>query len=339
MQSVQDLIISKISLGRESSLGFRSVICQCCNDYKERGAFKITPTEVIYNCFNCSTKATYNSSDNKISKKFKKILQDFGISKDEIDKVDGSLRLEGLRLLKNETPAISLDSIKQISFYTPEVNLPENSVRVGSVNCDNLITQRISNYLTEERALTINSYPFYYCNDIKYKNRIIIPYFKYDKIIYWQARTMVKSEIPRYRNCEVPKSAIIFNVDELTKFSNDPLFVCEGVFDAIHLNGIALLGGTISEVQLELLKKSKRPLIFVIDKDQVGKSLGFKVLKEKLGSITIPDGVGDVTDKIKREGKSWTIYSLIRGQIYDERLATIKLNSIRDNNVRFRKTT
>jgi len=332
---IQDLILSKIPLGRQSNTGFYQVKCPCCNDYKERGGWKIEGDSVFYSCFNCPTRGGFDSSSGKLmSKTFIQILKDFGVSDRELNETRTTLLINQH---ENGDKVITSESLQKVSLFTPEVQLPEGVIRVDGVNCPSELSNPIAKYL-EGRRLSIHDYPFFASlTNKKFARRVIIPYYRQGKIIYWQARSIDNAN-PRYLNCEVSKSAVLFNSDELFRNRGLPLFVCEGVFDALHLGGIGLLGSTLSDAKIELLQKTERELIFVIDQDIKGKALGQRVIREKLGSITfVPIIKGDVCDSVVQNGKIWTVYELLRGKINDETKAKLKLNFIQDNNVRYRK--
>ena len=320
-KTLQDLIESKVALGKQSATGYRVVKCPCCSDYKYRGGWRFSATEIAYSCFNCSTVAVYNAVEGKISRKLRGVLKDFGITDEDIAGVIGQNFFNRV-----EAPTISLESLHKVNLYTPEIALPSNSVKVTSPDCPTRVRDGIQEYL-QSRKLSIESYPFYYSSEKDFKHRFIIPYFKQNKIVYWQARSLVDTDKLRYLNCSSPKNAIIFNYDELFLSYNSPLFVCEGVFDALHLNGIGLLGSTLCDEKLEILRKTRRPLIFVIDQDPKGKTLAYKIMQEKLGSITFAERGKDVNKSIQDSGKLWAVHTILNNTLnYDDKQLPLKVD-------------
>lgn len=322
-EKLEQLISSRIHFDNKvSATGFHGVKCACCNDYKIRGGWRISSTEIRYNCFNCGIAGSINQGDDHLTKRFIQILKDFGISEREITEVKSTLFFNK----SNEIDSISIESLKKINLFTPEVELPKNSIRL----IDNPIPEIIT-YLVD-RKIPWDEYPFYVSSDPKLKNRVIIPFYKQNKIIYWQARSVLPEVEPRYKNCEVPKEAIIFNYDALFRYSSKPLFVCEGVFDAILLDGICIIGSKLNEAKIEILRKSSREKIFIIDKDSNGRTLGLQILKEKLGSISYVTNQAtskiDVNKRIIEAGKIWTIYELLNNKISDPVKAELLLKFI-----------
>ena len=102
-------------------------------------------------------------------------------------------------------------------------------------------------------------------------------------------------------------------MDLLFHYSSSILFVFEGVFDALLINGVALIGSKLSEEKIEILKKSQRELVFVIDRDKVGRDLAEKVRDENLGKITFADknNKDDFSKITSRKGKIYATKQLI----------------------------
>lgn len=320
MKSLQELIEFKVHLGKRSATGFHAVKCPCCNDYKVRAGWKFEGTEIGYNCFNCPATARYDSTDGKISKNLRKILHDFGIVDSEIAQVIGSSFFNKVNAEQN----VSLAEIKKVNTFTPEVELPKGCRRLEPSDT------KLIDYLAS-RKIEPTQYPFYISSDPRYNNRLIIPFYRQGKIIYWQARHIDKNVQPRYLNCEVPKAAIIFNYDQLFQNYDLPLFIVEGVFDAISVDGVALIGSTLSEAKIELLKKTRRELIFVIDQDVNGKKLAEKIMELEMGSITFAPSKLDINKSIVQNGKLWTIHELLKNKTVDKRQLKLKLKFMTKN--------
>lgn len=103
-------------------------------------------------------------------------------------------------------------------------------------------------------------------------------------------------------------------MDEVYRYTDDPLFVTEGPLDALSIgnNAVALLGSTLSEFRERELKKmaTRRKIIFVIDKNSNGYKLGQKVLKHsdlEWYITCFPDNLDDSNDALNKYGKLWLI--------------------------------
>lgn len=319
MSTLQELIEQRVNLGREAATGFQACVCPLCNDYKERAGWKFEPAKITYHCFNCSTTSFYDTNEGHFSKKLKEILKGFGINDDEIARIKGT---SFFRRVDTSSDVITLDDVQKVSLATPEVSLPDSTIPLSKLGNDN----EYARYLLA-RGIDLFKYQFYICAQEKYNNRIIIPSFRRGKIIYWQARTITDDK-PRYLNCVVSREAVMFNFDELYQSSDKVLFITEGVFDAMHVDGIALLGSKLSDAKIEYLQKTRRRKVFVIDQDANGKKLAEKVLELQLGDITFaPDG-HDIDSSIREMGKIWTVHYLLQNAVNKLPAARIKLNML-----------
>lgn len=320
-RSLESLIRDKVFLGPVSNTGYHQLKCQCCNDYKVRAGFKFDGGAIHYSCFNCGLKPQYTENSGDISKKMREVLNAFGITNEEIDKVVNVAFFNR----SEESENITLDSLKKTrGTETPATKLPSKSKRIGKDDSNKELQQDIEKYLTS-RFIDPHSYPFYYSENPFYNRRVIIPFYRNKKIIYWQARSIDNDVEPRYLNCEMPKTAVLFNFDQLSSWSDLPLFVCEGVFDALPLNGIATLGSALNDEKIELLSKTKRRLIFIIDRDANGKSVGETAIKHGWDITFAPEN-HDVNKSIRTYGRLWTIYELMKNIPVDKINAQLALN-------------
>ena len=298
-RTLEELIREKVFLGPVSNTGYHQLKCPCCNDYKVRAGFKFESGMIHYSCFNCGLKPGYEENSGKISSKFRKVLNDCGIANSDIDNV------VNVAYFNKSDETITLDKFdkNKINTTTVETSLPKQCFRLGGTDfVDHQYP--LLEYLRTRKISSLD-YPFFFSTDPYYEKRIIIPFYRNKKLIYWQARTVLDVE-PRYLNCEVPKTAVLFNFDQLHSWSNLPLLVCEGVFDAIPVNGIALMGGGINESKIALLRQCRRRLIFVIDRDVIGGEVAKHALANEWEITFTPEGT-DINKSIQKYGKLWTI--------------------------------
>jgi len=322
-KTIESLIREKVLLGPISNTGYHTLKCPCCHDYKLRGGFKFEGNLIYYACFNCGLKPIYEEDSGNMSRKFRNVLHNFDIKDAEIDEIVNVAYFKNKKPPVEEGATITLESLKK-SVITPiEVKLPPQSIRLG-INSENRDYQgKIQDYL-RSRCIDPNGYPFYYSLNPKLVNRVIIPFYKSRKLIYWQARS-IDDETPRYKNCEIPKTSVLFNMDQLTSWSDLPIFVTEGVFDALPLNGIATLGGALNDEKLELLNRTNRRLIFILDRDVIGKKVGETVLARGWDITFAPEGT-DVNKSFRTYGKIWTVYELMKNIPKNEFEARLRIN-------------
>ena len=78
------------------------------------------------------------------------------------------------------------------------------------------------------------------------------------------------------------------------------------------VDGACLAGSALNASKIEILKKSKRRLIFVIDRDQTGGDLGQSILANGWELTFVDVRADDINDSIQKFGRCYTIYSLIK---------------------------
>ena len=117
-------------------------------------------------------------------------------------------------------------------------------------------------------GIDILRYSIGYCSSGGYSNRIIIPSYDVDgKLNYFIARDMFPNSKFKYKNPPMSKDMIGF---EMYINWNEPIVLCEGVFDAISIrnNAIPLLGKFLSKTLLKKLAEEQPKEVYVaLDND------------------------------------------------------------------------
>jgi DNA primase len=105
----------------------------------------------------------------------------------------------------------------------------------------------------------------------------------------------------------------VFNID-MQKPEWQVCLVTEGIFDALSIDGVALMHDDISSDQSLLLSTLNKQIILVPDRDKTGLTLCDKALE--LGySVSLPDwdsDVKDVNDAVVKYGKLPTLLSILQ---------------------------
>lgn len=318
---LEDLIRDNVQMDAPDVRGFHSLKCQVCNDYKVRAGFKFSDGVIGYNCWNCSTTGTFEEHSGRISRNFRRVLNAYGIEDSEINNVISTAFFVEKPVEEN----ISLAALQKINTNTPEIELPPKSFRLGGNDEFLQYQEKLAMYLVD-RKMDLEKYPFYFSLEPRMMNRVIIPFYRRGKLIYWQARSIDKDVHRRYDNSVNPREAVMFNMDQLGSHSPLPLFVSEGVFDAAMFDGIAILGSKLTDAKLELLKKAKRRLVFVIDKDKNGRSLASTVMSHGWDITFAPDGAEDVNRSVMRFGYAWTALQLMNNIPSNPDVAQLQIN-------------
>lgn len=314
-----DLIRDRVLLGRVSATGFAEQRCQICNDHSPRAGWKIEPDSVFYNCYNCGFKAWYEEGSGKFNRWLKELCRANGIQ-------DSELQAIGATLFFNKGPEtekeITLESLRKVSLHTPEQQFPPRTFELG-VDGHDAIQEPLIEYLLKRK---VDPSKFYFSLDPAHLRRVVIPFWRDEKLIYWQSRSIDSSTKPRYKNCSAAKEAIIYGYNRLFSYDEGPLFATEGVFDAESIDGICILGSSLNAAKKELLHKTKRRIIFVVDRDKVGGALGHEVISEGWELTFVDQNATDVNDSLQKFGAIFTMYTLMKN-------ATNKADRTRDQRV------
>lgn len=275
-----------------------------CHDQKDRGGFKFDTESTGYSCYNCGAKFKYEEGSGRVSKNAREILEAFGITREDLTGIRSAMFAEA-----KEEGDINLDELKKVKLFTPEVALPNRCYPLGADHSDELQAPIIE-YLLSRRIdpLGIRAH---FSLDPKFLRRVIIPYYRDGKVIYWQARSIDNIK-PRYLNCTASREAILYGYDKLYTYDPAPLFVSEGVFDAIVLDGICILGSTLNAAKLEILKKCRRRIIFVMDPDGNGEALTTTAMENGWEISYFDKRDLDASKMVELHGKPLAIYQLMK---------------------------
>lgn len=291
---------------KNTSSGWTSFNAVCCNhfghksDKRSRGGIKFDgQSNWSYHCFNCGFKCNFVLG-RSISFKARNLLKWCGIDELEIQRWS----LESLQhkdLLDFTQPKKQKLKIKFKDHTLPEgqlidVNDPSHKVYVD--------------YL-QKRKIDISEYPFLITpHEVgRNANRIIIPYTFKNKIV-GQTSRYLDDKTPKYINEQQP--GYVFNIDA----QRDDWSVCiltEGIFDALSIDGIAVMHDDISAEQAQMIATLNRPVIVVPDRDKTGMKMIDRALE--LGyQVSLPNweaGIKDVNDAVVRYGKLPTLLSIL----------------------------
>ena len=129
----------------------------------------------------------------------------------------------------------------------------------------------ILNSFREDRQIP-KEYKLYFCFTGRYKNRIIVPVYKGNDIIYFQGRRIPGTLMqPKYLNPLTEKQIIIHNEENFVR--DKYIVVTEGLIDAFscYTQGTACLGKEISEPFLKgLFCLTDKGVIIALDNDESG---------------------------------------------------------------------
>ena len=214
--------------------------CPFCNHHKKK--LQVNCETQKWHCWVC------NKGGHKIGILLRKINAPKQIIS-EVLKILGDYR------------GISKDKEEKTEY---NVSLPQCYKPLWKKSDDPLYKNAI-HYLRQRNigSVDILRYSIGYCSSNGYSNRIIIPsYDKDGKLNYFIARDMFPNSKFKYKNPPMSKDMIGF---EMYINWNEPIVLCEGVFDAIAIrnNAIPLLGKFLSKTLLKKLAEKQPKKIYV----------------------------------------------------------------------------
>lgn len=284
--------------------GWISFNAVCCHhngdsaDTRQRGGIMINEG-VSYHCFNCGFKASWQPGRN-ISANLKKLMRWLHVSDDLINKC-------GLDALRLKEGVVAENKLNLIPHFIDKA-LPPDTVRVSE---DNLTEDMLPamQYIAQ-RGFYLDDYDWFWSEN--YANRLIIPYYYQGRTVGFTAR-LVRDGKPKYISEQQP--GYVFNLDR-QKPNRKFVIVCEGPFDAISVDGIAVLGSEVSDQQRQLINQLQREVIVLPDRDRAG----LKLIEQAITygwSVSFPNwdhDVKDANDAMIKYGRLYTLWSILNSK-------------------------
>jgi DNA primase len=119
------------------------------------------------------------------------------------------------------------------------------------------------------RKIDLDKYAFYATKQEQYNlhKRIIIPFIWQGRTIGYTARAITDGVKPKYHSNYEPN--FVFNINNQLPDSKF-VIVCEGPFDAMSIDGVAVLNNECNETQADIIESLGREVIVVADRDRAG---------------------------------------------------------------------
>ena len=287
--------------------GWISFNAICCShrghktDKRGRGGIKYDgQTSWLYHCFNCGFSCGFTLGK-AIAPKTRQLLAWCGVDTDQIQRWN----LESLQN-KDLLDFTQQRKISNIKFKTK--TLPEGFELLDS---NNSAHERYITYL-KQRKVDLTTHEFYVNpkGEMRKQHGIVIPYYYKGKVVGNTTR-FIDNRIPKYLNDQQP--GYVFNIDK-QKQDYNVCIVTEGIFDALAIDGVAVMHDDISPEQAILLANLNRRIIVVPDYDKTGMKMIDRAF-ELCYSVSLPNwgpGVKDVNDAVIKYGKLPTLMAILQ---------------------------
>lgn len=310
MNSIQDAARSVIPpRHKNAAKGWISFNAPCCThngetqDKRSRGGMMFgTDGSIVYHCFNCGFKTGWKPGLH-FGLKMRKLMSWMGMEQAQVQR----LSLEALRDV--DQSVVERERIKEEIKFEPR-ELPANVSLKQAIVEQHEDAIAVGNYIID-RGFDLDDYDWRWSAEEGYNRRIIIPYTWQNEIVGYTARS-IDLQTGRGKYIQHVGSDFVFNIDKQHRDSKFAL-VMEGTFDAIPLNGLAVLTNEVSERKAEIIDTLAREIIAVPDRDKSGGSL-IDAAVEYGWSVAFPDWEADVkdcADACLRYGRLYTLQSIL----------------------------
>lgn len=181
------------------------------------------------------------------------------------------------------------------------------------------------------------AHSYYWSPDPQWSRRIIIPFFHGGRIVGFTGRAVDSAASGRYM-MEAPTD-FLFNYGALLEHERSVAILCEGVFDAIAVDGVGLMGARLNNQQIAFIKNCGKQIILLPDRDKQGErmidmallnnwSVAFPAMRSGHGrDVWWESDVKDAAEACKRYGRLYTLQSIIATATDNK----IKINMLRKN--------
>jgi hypothetical protein len=293
---------------KQTSSGWISFNAPCCvhngesPDKRQRGGLKVADDSWSYHCFNCNYTASFLMGRN-LSFKARRLLQWLNVPQDEIERIN----LESLRHRSIEGIAAERRQITQrlMNIEFEERDLPDFA---EILTPDKPLWKYI-----EDRCLPVD-YPYLFQQHERIARHGIVVPFTHDNTIVGHTTRYIDGRTPKY--IQEVQPGYVFGTD-LQKDSWRYAIVVEGVFDALCINGLAVLHNEINQAQSNLIRSLEKEIVVVPDHDEAGLKL-IDSATEYGWSVSVPDwpeDIKDVNDAVCRYGRITTLLSIMENRV------------------------
>ena len=288
---------------KQTSSGWISFNAPCCihrgdtQDKRQRGGIKPgTDGSWSYHCFNCGYTASFVLGRN-LTFKARRLLEWMNVPQEEIERINlESLKHKSIEGLLDERQAI-VNQLHNVTFE--DRDLPADTQPLN---------EAAEKYL-QTRCVPLD-YPFLY--KTMPRPGVVIP-FTHDNQVVGHTTRFLDDRTPRY--IQDIQHGYVFGTD-LQKADWQSVIVVEGVFDALSINGLAVLHAEINDAQVRLIRSLGREVVVVPDQDEAGMKLVDRAVE--LGwSVSMPEwpaDVKDVNDAVIRWGRLATLLTIMQAK-------------------------
>ena len=328
MHEIQASILALLPPKRKNtSGGWTSFNAPCCHhrnesrDDRMRGGVKTEGDAIVYHCFNCGFAAGW-SPGKLISKNTKDLLKWLGMPDSEI----GKLAIQALKSKEDADAGVYANRVVDLTLV--EKTLPLDSKTLVQLATETLDladeadVYAIFEYLVS-RGMELDWYNWMWSPEPGYRDRLLIPFYHEGKVVGHTGRKITPGR-PKYLSSS--QNGYVFNLDR-QDYSRSYVIVVEGQFDAIAVDGVAIMTNEPNTAQVMRINALAREVIVVPDKDRAGAKMLKSAVDNEWSASSPPwgDDVKDVSDAVKKYGRLYVLSTILHYKVSGK----IKLNLLK----------
>lgn len=309
---------------KRAASGWISFNAPCCvhrgenQDKRMRGGIKLDGNDWNFHCFNCGFTASFTLG-RTLSFKAKNLLKWLNVDEAVIDEIN-------LESLKHRSVHGLLENNKHIAKVKIEFQKKDLPSDLELLNISPG-HEKFRNYLSQ-RKIDWQQYPFMISPAASGRNseRIVIP-FTHNNVIIGHCARFLDNKTPKYINDL--QHGYVFGTD-LQRDAWQYVLVMEGIFDALSINGLAVLHNDINTNQVEMIKQLNKEVIVIPDQDKAGLKLVDRAI-ELNWAVSMPEwpeDIKDVNDAVIKYGRLATLLMIIEAKTTNKIKIEIRKNEI-----------
>lgn len=304
ISSVHSLLLTHLPIrNSKTPSGWITFDCVMCNDKRKRAGVIQQGPRISYNCFNCGFKTGWSPSP-FLGKKYKEIAKRLGAN-------DKDIHAAQLELLKHSEELETAEIDNSITFYNTKFDLydlPDNAVSIDDLPANHELVEYAKN-----RGI-YGLYPLLHFPDLLNKRRVVVPFMFNNDLVGWSGRHVAPPDKNTAKYLHNIQPGYVFNIDQFTSKDREIVIVVEGIFDAILIDGVSILGNKVTPEQAYLIEQLNKRVIVCPDKDEAGKEL----IKQSIAlgwEVSFPPwapDIKDAADACAKYGRLATVASIIK---------------------------
>lgn len=339
---VADLFFQHAPVGmKRKADGWNSFNAVCCThngqsrpDTRGRGGVIMgADGSFTYHCFNCKFKTSWKEG-RLMSNRVVNLLRWLNVPDEQIRQA----KFKAWQLAEMSKRDIELPrhESKYVKLEFPKKEMPEGAKPFSHWLAQDPINPNFLEVLKylDSRGSTILSYDNYWWTpETKYgmSKRVLIPYKWNNEIVGYVGRAIGPAKNRYYG--DIPHD-YLFNTESI-KDEHQYVFVVEGPFDAIAIDGVATLGDKISDTQCRWLNQLQKKIVVVADRENRGGALVNAALTYGW-YVSFPkwfDDIKDAADASRQYGQLFTVWSILDSMTNDR----FKINVWRQTDLKYDK--